>query len=75
MCKISLEQSFPIFYPLLYTMSYEISDPVQSQTYIYLHYQYRKVESSNTSCLEARPGFFRLPLKGIFDPYELCPFD
>ena len=31
--------------------------------------EYRKVASSNTSCLEAHAGFFRLQMKGIFDPY------
>ena len=31
---------------------------------------YRKVASSNMSCLEAHAGFFRLFMKGIFDP--LC---
>ena len=33
--------------------------------------RYRKVASSNTSCLEAHVGFFRLLIKGIFDPYVL----
>ena len=32
---------------------------------------YRKVASSNTSCLEAHAGFSRLLMKGIFDPYVL----
>ena len=36
---------------------------------------YRKVASSNTSRLEAHAGFFRLLMKGIFDPYVLCHFD
>ena len=36
---------------------------------------YHKVTSSNTSRLEAHDGFFRLLMKGIFDPYILCPFD
>jgi len=31
--------------------------------------------SSNTSPLEAHAGFFKLLLKGIFDPYVLWPFD
>ena len=30
-----------------------------------------KVTSSNTSRLEAHAGFFRLLMKGIFDPYVL----
>ena len=34
-------------------------------------YEYRKVASSNTSRLEAQAGFFRLLMKGIFDPYVL----
>ena len=29
---------------------------------------YRKVVNSNTPCLEAHAGFFRLIMKGIFDP-------
>ena len=33
--------------------------------------KYRKVASSNTSRLEAHAGFFRLLMKGIFDPYVL----
>ena len=32
---------------------------------------YRKVVSSNTSRLEAHEGFFKLLMKGIFDPYVL----
>ena len=36
---------------------------------------YCKVASSNTSRLEAHAGFFRLLMKGIFDPYVLWPFD
>ena len=32
---------------------------------------YRKVTSSNTSHLEAHAGFFRLLMKGIFNPYVL----
>ena len=33
-----------------------------------IQYKYSKVVSSNMSCLEAHTGFFRLLLKGIFDP-------
>ena len=36
---------------------------------------YRKVTSSNLSHLETHAGFFRLLMKGIFDPYVLGPFD
>ena len=36
---------------------------------------HRKVVSSNTSRLEAHAGFFRLLMKGIFEPYVLWPFD
>ena len=32
---------------------------------------YRKIASSNTSCLEAHVGFFKLLMKGIFGPYVL----
>ena len=32
---------------------------------------YRKVKSSNTSRLEAHAGFFKLFIKGIFNPYVL----
>ena len=38
-------------------------------------FDYHKVVSSNTSRLEAHDGFFRLLMKGIFDPYVLPPFD
>ena len=31
---------------------------------------YRKVLSSNTSRLETHAGFFRLLMKGIFDPFD-----
>ena len=33
------------------------------------------VRSSNTSCLEAHAGFFKLLIKEIFDPCVLRPFD
>ena len=36
-----------------------------------LQFVYRKVASSNKSCLEAHAGFFRLLMMGIFDPYAL----
>ena len=36
---------------------------------------YHKVTSSNTSRLEAHAGFFRLLMKGIFDPCVLYSFD
>ena len=35
---------------------------------------YRKVASWSTSRLVARPGIFRLFMKGKFDPYALWPF-
>ena len=37
----------------------------------FFHSRHRKVASSNTSCLEAHAGFFRLLIKGIFNPYLL----
>ena len=36
-----------------------------------LQLTYRKVESSNTSRLEAHAGFSKLLMKGICDPYVL----
>ena len=33
--------------------------------------EYQKVASSNSSHLEANAGYFRLLMKGIFDPYVL----
>ena len=36
-----------------------------------LLFTYRKVPSSNTYCLEAHAGLFRLLMKGIFGPYLL----
>ena len=36
---------------------------------------YLKVGSSNTSCLDAHAGIFRLLMKGIFDPYVLWTFE
>ena len=42
---------------------------------LFNHSWYRKIASSNTSHLEAHASFFRLLMKGIFDPYVLWPFD
>ena len=36
---------------------------------LFRHLIYSKVTSSNTSGLEAHADFFRLLMKGIFDPY------
>ena len=36
---------------------------------IFIRINYCKVESSNMSCLETHASFFRLLMKGIFDPY------
>ena len=33
-------------------------------------FKYRQVASTNTVCLEAHPGFFRLLMKGKLDAYE-----
>ena len=38
---------------------------------VIFNFQYCKLASSNTSCLEAYAGFFRLLMKGIFDGYVL----
>ena len=37
----------------------------------YLLNKYRKVASSNMSCLEAHAGFFRLLMKALFNPYVM----
>ena len=42
---------------------YLLDDPLSGK--------YHKVASSNMSGLEAHAGFFRLLMKGIFDPYVL----
>ena len=42
---------------------FRASTEIQNKTYVY-----RTVASSNTFRLEAHAGFFRLLMKGIFDP-------
>ena len=37
----------------------------------FMFLMYRKVVTSNTFHLEAHAGFFRMLMKGIFDPYVL----
>ena len=49
----------------------EIKDEISLLNHFFQGYVYRKVASSNTSRLEAHAGFFRLLMKGIFDPYVL----
>ena len=49
--------------------------PKFSDTLTLSQLKHSKVASFNTSHLEAYAGFFRLLMKGIFDPYVLCPFD
>ena len=44
--------------------------PHSSSLQFYEFFKYRKVASSNMSRLEAHAGFFRLLMKGIFDPYH-----
>ena len=44
---------------------------IVGQFHFKVAFEYRKVASSNMSRLEAHAGFFRLLMKGIFDPYEL----
>ena len=44
---------------------------MQGRTVLTLNYcKYRKVASSNMYCLEAHADFFRLLMKGIFDPFD-----
>ena len=42
---------------------------VSKEAKLHRKFEYSKVASSNTSCLEQHAGFFRLLMKGIFDPY------
>jgi hypothetical protein len=44
---------------------------LQVELLFQLQFRYHKVASSNTSCLVAHAGFFRLHMKGIFNPYGL----
>ena len=39
--------------------------------YLLLNYRYRKIASSNTSCLEAHVGIYRLLMKVILNAYLL----
>ena len=63
--------------PILETFQENIDDIESLLSFIYIllshkkFYRYRKVASSNMSRLEAHAGFFRLLMKGIFDPYVL----
>ena len=50
--------------------SQDSSDRMKSEA-VFLASKYRKVASSNMPRLEAHDGFFRLLMKGIFDPYVL----
>ena len=56
------------YYPLLGSSLTNILQVVEFHVLTYC-----KVLNSNTSRLEAHAGFFRLLMKGIFDPY--VPFD
>ena len=48
-----------------------IARAAKSKLFVITNFKYHKVASSNKSHLEAHTGFFRLPMKGIFDPYVL----
>ena len=50
---------------------YQVLQLTRSLGYLRIPFSYRKIASSDTSCLEAHAGFFRLLMKGIFDPYVL----
>ena len=54
---------------------WEIKKKKRSRSILDFDPKYRKVTSTNPSHLEAHAGFFRLLMKGIFDPYVLWPFD
>ena len=49
--------------------AYEI-ESIQDLNFKLGHSNYCKVARSNTSHFEAHAGFFRLLMKGIFDPYD-----
>jgi hypothetical protein len=65
--------------PIVFFLSYIIDEQLfhhdakrqKNNIMKYNAYYYHKVASSNTSCLEAHVGFFRLLMKGILDPYVL----
>ena len=46
-------------------------EKIQQKSSYETKFAFHKVASSNTSRLEAHAGFFRLLMKGIFDPYVL----
>ena len=48
-----------------------ISEPTGDKNFS----MYRIVASTSPSRIEAHAGFFGSLMKGIFDPYVLCPFD
>ena len=70
---VTLNLRYFFFRPGKLTSVGEISNvkTLYSIIVIPLQLTYCKVESSNTSRLEAHAGFFRLLMKGIFDPYVL----
>ena len=59
---------------LIVDLTNTLQTPSIEMTWKFIEYRnkYRKVASSNTSCLEAHASFFRLLMKGIFYPYVLC---
>ena len=57
------------------TTSYSISWKNLTKKKLINSYIYCRVASSNTIRLEAHAGFFRLLMKGIYDPYVLWHFD
>ena len=74
MNKISVFVNFLIYWPV-YVLEFISKANLKHAMFIGLVNEYRKVASSNTSRLEAHDGFFRLLMKGIFNPYVLWPFD
>ena len=70
---VSVKKVLKIGTLLLLCSSWHISDEwriwYENISILKFFHQYRKVASSNTSRLEAHAGFFRLFMKGIFDPY------
>ena len=71
LADVFLKRDLPTsYFAVLSTKAIEIVSR-EGVTRLLFKHRYRKIASSNTSCLEAHVGFFRLLMKGIFGPYVL----
>ena len=82
-CRLSM-QARPLKYPgMKYSLSYQTLKNKFNVRWLFIQYplyskgqkRHRNVASSNTFCLEAHAGFFRLLKKRILDPYVQWPFN